>query len=250
MPPLPSRLRYLQPVFDQFADLPPVEHYEDVDTSVLEKVLGQRVEGRSDAEANDILRADRKALGDWLAKSGEPALLAHFVHGWMMMQRVSLIGVDDAVETISDLLSETGTAPLGRVFGPLPLIEPAISALVQNDGNLFLYVSNSSFEPQVVDVCIEIDGQIVIHDVFEHQLMHDFTRYRIRLAHGEHHLLATSQCAVTRLEQRFVIGDVLHASVAFWYSRPSAFGAERPPSFTFHADTSAWIPEHGWKQAK
>ena len=143
-----------------------------------------------------------------------------------------------------------GTAPLGRVFGPLPQIEPVISALVQNDGNLFLYVSNSSFEPQVVDVCIEIDGQIVIHDVFEHQLMHDLTRYRIRLAHGEHHMLVKSQSAVTSLEQRFVMGEVLHASVAFWYSRPSAFGVEHPPCFTFHADISAWIPEHGWKPAK
>ena len=250
MPPLPSRLRYLQPVFDQFADSPPVEPYEEVDTSVLERVIGHRIEGRFDAEAKNILRADRKALGEWLAELEEPALDAHFVHGWMMSSVGSLIGMDDAVETMSDLLAEIGPAPLGRVFGPLPAIEPASSDLVQIDGNLFLYISNSSFEPQVIDICIEIDGQVVIHDLFEHELMHDFTRYRIRLAQGEHYLRVISQRAVTSLEERFVIGDVLHASVAFWYSRPSAFGREHSPCFTFHADIVPWIPEHGWKQAK
>ena len=70
----------------------------------------------------------------------------------------------------------------GRVFGPLPAIEPTRSPLLAKDGNVFLYVGSMAFEPRVVDICVKIDGKPAVHDSFEHDLTSELTRYRLRLA--------------------------------------------------------------------
>lgn len=244
---LPPRLEYLRPVIQHFVENPLSEPYEDTDTSVLEDALRKRIKGLTGTKAEKTLREDRKALAAWIANSKNPDSPAHFILGWMMMGVGPLLGNDDMIGTVSDMISDLPTAPPRRDFGPLPTIEAVKSDLLRDDGNLFLYVSNSTGDPKQVDICVAIDGNIVVHDVFEHQLMNEFIRYRIHIPIGKHRIVATSQRADVRLEETFVMGNVLHACIRFWYSSPSAVGPELPASLTFHAEEEAWVPEYGWR---
>lgn len=246
---LPSTLSYLKTVLDQFAELSSEANYENVDTSALESAIGQRVKGLSESEAAEVIRQDRKILSDWIAASEESDSGAHFILGWMMMGGGSP-GSDDAIATLSDIISDLPMVPPGRQFGTVQAVKPVESELLQENGNLFLYVSNSCHEPKEVDIQVAIDGQAVVSDIFEHQFYQGFTRYRIALKPGEHQFEVTSKLADVNFEQLFHIGDELHASFAFFYASPSALEAERPPCFIYHAEENSWIPEHGWKAAK
>ena len=66
VPPLPARLQYLKPALEELLSLPPEEVNEDMDTSRLESVLGQRLEGMTLEEAEECLEGDNAALEEWL----------------------------------------------------------------------------------------------------------------------------------------------------------------------------------------
>lgn len=67
--PLPTRLRYLEPVRKQLAALAPDDIHEDTDLSVLRKVVRRRVKGLSAEESGTALAEDAAELDKWLSSS-------------------------------------------------------------------------------------------------------------------------------------------------------------------------------------
>ncbi len=116
-PGLPIRLRYLQPVLDQLRSVPNGELNEDTDTSFLESVIRKRVEGLQRAQAKRILKADIEALGEWLAKEAVDQPGAHFIFAWVMGAQGWMLGSEDSVELVSDLLTDLPPAPPGASLG-------------------------------------------------------------------------------------------------------------------------------------
>lgn len=128
------------------------------------------------------------------------------------------------------------TSQRSRVFGPLPELKPVQSHLRAKDGNVCLYVYNGSFEPASVDICVKIDDEVVVHDLFEHDLMNTFTRYRLRIPRGKHRFTAESERGQATAEQMLDVAGELHVTVAYWYSQGTLFNPESPPCFVIVAE--------------
>src|SRR5213592_1291343 len=77
--PLPTRLRYLEPVRKQLAALAPDDIHEDTDLSVLRRVVRKRVKGLSDEDARSALRDDAAELESWLSAPGQADTRLYFV---------------------------------------------------------------------------------------------------------------------------------------------------------------------------
>ncbi|MFL5245632.1 MAG: hypothetical protein ACJ8FY_26345 [Gemmataceae bacterium] len=106
-------------------------------------------------------------------------------------------------------------------------------------------IMNNAGEPNPVDVRITIDGNDCVWDVFEYDLL--FTRYRLRLAQGQHHLVAESERGQARLEADINVNGILHISIGYWYEMPWLLGSEQPPQLLLHSAKEPWIPDYGWK---
>jgi hypothetical protein len=247
-PKIPRRVEYLRAVIDQLGQVPRSELNEDTDTSFLETVVRQRIEHLSNAEAKETLRADRKALANWLRKPGNEDSPAHFILGWMMASAPAFLGMENSVTSIVEMVAGLPPMPPGRTFDAVPSIDRVESDLLADDGNVFLYVSHSAFTPPVIDIRVTVDGVVAVRDSFEHDRYSKFTRYQLQLSTGRHRLTAISVCGQASIEETITVSDQLHVSVAYWYSEPSRFSAESAPCFTLHAEEKAWIPDHGWKE--
>ena len=254
---LPSRLDYLRPVFQHFVDLqkPDLsEAFEDgeLDIAILEEAVLNRTGTSTVEEAEEIIREDRAALGKWLSESKNADSPFHFILGWMMMGATQLIGVqEDNIAFLSKMLVDLPKAPPGREFGPPPKIEPVQSDSLQDDGNLILYVQKHSFgPPELVDICVAIDGETVIHDVFEATLDNKYTRYCVKLDKGEHGILVTSEVSGARLEETVTVDQELYACIMFFYSEPSAFDDGEDPWFHFDTKKKDWLTEQHWRSPK
>ncbi len=254
---LPEQLDYLRPVIQYYnaLDIPNLlEAFEDgkVDISILEEAVLSKVGNSETEEAERIIREDRTALGNWLSKSLNCDSPFHLIHAWMIMGATQLIGVkEDNVAFLSKMLADIPKAPPGREFGPPPEIEPFQSDLVQDDGNLILYIQKHNFgPPEHVDICISIDGKIVAHDIFEASLDNKYTRYCVKLDEGEHHVVVTSEVSGARLEEAVVVGKKLYACIMFFYSEPSAFDDGKDPWFFFQTKKKNWLTEDNWNSPK
>ncbi len=95
-PPLPSRVRYLQPFMDDLFSLPSEEVNEDLDTSLLDQLLEQRVKGLSLAKAEARLTADHKALKAWMEENVDHRFAANFVLAIMQAFEFALGERDEA----------------------------------------------------------------------------------------------------------------------------------------------------------
>jgi hypothetical protein len=245
---LPRRVEYLRRVIDELAQVPLSQLNEDTDTSLLESVVKQRIGHLSNPEAKKTLRADRKALANWLRKSGNDDSPAPFILAWMMAGAPALLGVEDPVTLITEMLEDLPPASPGRSFDALPNIKRVRSDFLADDGNVFLYIVNDACEPPVVDIRVTVDGQCVVHDAFEWDPT-IFTRYRIQLSPGKHHILAVSERGQASLEETITVSGQLHIGIAYHYDQPSSFSPESPPCFTVHVEEKAWIPDYGWKES-
>src|SRR2546423_737304 len=119
-----------------------------------------------------------------------------------------LVGSGNLLTSLVGLLSNVLPMPVGRQFGPLPEIRSVPSGLLDENGNVHLFIMNNAGEPNPVDVRITIDGNDCVWDVFEYDLL--FTRYRLRLAQGQHHLVAESERGQARLEADINVNGILH----------------------------------------
>lgn len=244
---VPSRLRYLQPVLELVDKVPAGQLNEDVDTSALETMFRQRIEGLPSAKARRVLSKDIKAMASWLNKPGVEQPAAHFILGWLMGAKGELLGSGDLVTSLVDSLSDLPPAPPGRQFGALPEIGPGHSTLLDEGGNVYLYIRNNATEPSPVDVRVKIDGTDGVWDIFDRNY-NVFTCYRLRLPQGEHHLVVESERGQARLEEDVSVNGILHIAITYWYSEPSRVGPELPPQLTLHAEHEPWLPNHLWRE--
>lgn len=100
------------------------------------------------------------------------------------------------------------------------------------DGNLVLYVSNQSFDLDPVDIAIEVDGVPVVGQSFEVESQHSWKKFVLRVAPGDHTLVAHSVKGDATLTKRFTVEDKHWAVVDFWYSDGTS-GTETASMFTF-----------------
>ena len=113
-----------------------------------------------------------------------------------------------------------------------------------NDGGprVHLLVSNQSFDVDPVDIEVTVDGEVVASGGFtvggDQPPQHNWHRYELRLAAGEHVLVAWSPTDGARSEVRFDVPDVQTVTVAFWHGdRPG--GAGRGGFFTVDAGSAS-----------
>jgi hypothetical protein len=79
--PLPEPLRYLQPIANALAKLPPEDLNDDVDASRLEAALRKRVSDMDEETAEAELSKDRDLLERWL--KDKPDHPAHWIIGFL-----------------------------------------------------------------------------------------------------------------------------------------------------------------------
>src|SRR6266446_6167849 len=103
---LPERLGYLQPFRKKFASRPPEEFGENTGEAPLLALLGKRLKGQSETEAQKILEDDLAALEEWLAESPHKTDCLQFVRGFLLVS---------PSELAKRILEEPTRAP------PLPL---------------------------------------------------------------------------------------------------------------------------------
>lgn len=137
-----------------------------------------------------------------------------------------------------------------RQFGPLPEITPVNRSAAEADGNFYLYVSQRSFQPEVIDLRISIDGVDVVRDKFKHDLIVSDTRYRLSIEPGEHVLVAETIRGQARLEETIRVGKETHVGIAYYYSEAPIWGTESPPTITCYSQGEPWIPDWAWKESE
>jgi hypothetical protein len=135
------------------------------------------------------------------------------------------------------------TWQVARKFGPLPHVQPANSRLLAKDGNVHLYIDTDAFEPDVVDICVTIDGTPVLSDAFKYDLHNRMFHYCVRLAPGKHRLLAVSERGQAQTEEIIEVTDKLYVSISYTYYAPSWYHAEVPPFFNIHSEPTPWVPD-------
>ena len=93
--------------------------------------------------------------------------------------------------------------------------------------DLLLYVSNQSFEDEVVGITVAIDGVVVVDQDFDVEGQHNWVEFPIALPAGEHTVTATSgtgaegsqELTLPEGEQRWVVVD-------YWYYPDQGDGSD------------------------
>ncbi|MEN8040769.1 MAG: hypothetical protein ABFR95_04630 [Actinomycetota bacterium] len=111
-------------------------------------------------------------------------------------------GVLETIEGVTLVARRPGTPPTTMVVTP-----PQIN----------VFVSNQSYADPLIDVTIEIDGEVVVSDTFDVGNQHDWHEFAVELGLGEHTMIVTSGTGV-REAATFTIEEdsPLFAVVAFW----------------------------------
>ncbi|MCO6043171.1 hypothetical protein NG895_04575 [Aeoliella sp. ICT_H6.2] len=81
-PSLPAPLQYLQPFLETLAQVPPDE-LDEVECTVLEDLLRQRIEGLDLLEAEQLLSDDRDLLEQWVNESSDASHPAYWLLGFL-----------------------------------------------------------------------------------------------------------------------------------------------------------------------
>jgi hypothetical protein len=143
---------------------------------------------------------------------------------WVVVQRTTSSAVDTPIwET-------------GRTFGPPVQVRQPHSPLLNKDGNVHLYVCSDVFVPDIVDICVSIDGNVIVRNTFAHDLDNKVTHYCVRLSTGTHKLTVVSERGQARFEDVFNVDDQLHMTISYTYYEPSLVTPETPPFFGVHID--------------
>ena len=143
-----------------------------------------------------------------------------------------------------------GLRPRTR-FGPLPHLEPISAApAAGTQGNVALYIANMAFQPDAIDIRIDIDGRTVVQGVFERDIQTPHTRYRLDLPAGKHRLKAETLRGQAILEREISVPQESHIAISYVYAEPGLLGGETPPTITYHAEETPWIPPWGWRDRR
>lgn len=111
---------------------------------------------------------------------------------------------------------------------PPPTGNGVVSVVADADqADLVLYVSNQSFEDEVVGITVAIDGVVVVDQDFDVEGQHNWVEFPIGLPAGEHTVTATSSTGtegshvltLPEGEQRWVVVD-------YWYYPDQGDGSD------------------------
>ncbi len=102
--------------------------------------------------------------------------------------------------------------------------------LENNEGNVFFYVSNQSFDIDPVDIQINIDDKVAINQDFYVEGQHNWIEFIYLLSPGTHKLSITSIKGEATFEEEFEIVDNHWIVIDFWYY-PNSFSIDE--HFTF-----------------
>ena len=83
--PLPERLQYLQPFREFLAKLPKSEVGDGTDTTLLEELIYQQIQGKTVREAKEKLKADLEELDNYLSAPRRRNDRLHFVLGYFLI---------------------------------------------------------------------------------------------------------------------------------------------------------------------
>ena len=105
------------------------------------------------------------------------------------------------------------------------------------EGNFTLYVCNTSFAVDPVDIKVYIDGKLALYEDFYVGNQHSWKEFVFQLTPGKHTLKAESKKGKAQFATEFESGPRNWAVVDYWY-RPKVtrFGGPTPRSFTFHIE--------------
>jgi len=98
-----------------------------------------------------------------------------------------------------------------------PKLTPVQSNLLNPNGNLTLFVSNQSFDITPVDIRVEIDGEVVVHEYFEVGNQHNWKTFRLKLSPGQHDLSVRSRKGRAWLSRTFTIQRRHWAVIDYWH---------------------------------
>lgn len=99
----------------------------------------------------------------------------------------------------------------------------AVRLVDEEHADLMLYVSNQSFDDELVGLTVEVDGQTVVDDEFHVEGQHNWISFPLSMAPGAHEITAESDNGATLSEGFEVPGDETHyAVIDHWGERGSA----------------------------
>lgn len=107
------------------------------------------------------------------------------------------------------------------------------SKLLDPKGNFTLYVSNLSFAITPIDIQVDIDGEIVVHEYFDVGNQHNLKAFKLSLQLGHHRLKVSSVRGEAELSQEFEVKGVHWATIGYWYYPKSHYNPT-PKHFTFN----------------
>lgn len=116
--------------------------------------------------------------------------------------------------TISIVVLVVGCGNLG--------LSPVKSKLL--NGGFVLYVSNQSFAITPVDIRIEIDGEVVVHEWFHVGNQHNWKGFSLNLPTGKHTLHISSRRGEAELTKEFEVTGKHWAGIDYWYYPKPASG--------------------------
>lgn len=91
------------------------------------------------------------------------------------------------------------------------------SPLLDQDGNVVLYVSNQSFEIDPVDIEVRVDGRLVVSKDFNVGSQHNWESFRLSLPAGRHVLTARSKRGEAEIRQPFDVDGNRWLVLDYWF---------------------------------
>ena len=113
--------------------------------------------------------------------------------------------------------AEQSAAADGRDAGSVVVTstEPLQADLLDPEGDFVLNVSNQSQELDLVDITVEVDGQVVCQDDFANGNLHEYQRFVLAVGPGKHWLTATSAEGSAVLIESFQVTGKKWAVVSY-----------------------------------
>jgi hypothetical protein len=115
---------------------------------------------------------------------------------------------------------------------PNPELPSATSTLLDPDGNFTLWVSNQSYAINPVDICVEINGELVISSYFDVGTQHTFVPFKLRLNNGKHTIRIWSTKGAAELSMEFDLNNGRVGVITYWYY-PETHYDPTPRKFDF-----------------
>jgi hypothetical protein len=135
---------------------------------------------------------------------------------WIVVLAVAVVGLTSGACGRAD--EPRGPGGPGGGTPAEGLSSVAALAVPEEDANLVLWVSNQSFIDDPVGVKVLIDDSLVVARSFAVEGQHNWIRFPIRIAPGEHEVRAIASTGVSRRE-RFTIPatGLRYAVLDYWY---------------------------------